>query len=253
MNPMTEKNRKNAAHAAKVWLVKAAVFGVFAVLVLNPNPKRALLQLRHTFQPESLIQADLPSMPEINRAIETFQNEQDTELSEVRLVERFVRKRIRYATDYATWWNVEYWPTAGEVWQRQQEDCDGRAVLAVSILRSRGYRSAKLVVGLQHMWVQVNENEKSPGQPENVVGLLNPEQLVSLSIDGNPSANHYLSLAKSLFRPAALRDTSVSWMNDIPPARKTVLLLGFLFVSLYPFRWRKTAEVGCPSTAIRRN
>src|SRR6185295_4116464 len=66
---------------------------------------------------------------------------------------------IKYRYDWYNWGNLDYWPTAEETWALKKEDCDGRAVLAASILRSRGYTNATIVANLKHVWVKVGDVE----------------------------------------------------------------------------------------------
>jgi hypothetical protein len=221
----------------KSWLktvaLKLVLFGVFALIVLNPNLKRAGEQLSHLGNPESLIQTNFASLVFINREIDALQ-EHHPDKSEPLLVEEFIFRRIKYLSDYENWWNVEYWPTAQEVWQRKQEDCDGRAILATSILRSRGFQSAQLVVGLDHMWIQVNENEKEPGKSPHMLALLRPDKKHQIPVPKKPDAKHFLELAKAFFQPTALRETSEALLVDIPSVRKAILILGLLLLCYYP-------------------
>jgi hypothetical protein len=215
-------------------LLKSLIFGTLAAMVLNPNLRLAFKQVRHTLRPESLLQANFPSCRAINDRIDGLLADDAGRQPEIKLVEKFVYRNIRYVSDYENWSNAEYWPTAEEVWTRQQEDCDGRAVLAVNILRSRGYPSAKLVVGLHHMWVTVNANEKEPTKPAAMVALLNPEAKLSLEIGPKPGASHYMRLAKALVQPTALRETGAGLIADIPPVRKVILVLLLPLVWLLP-------------------
>jgi hypothetical protein len=229
----TKKRTGLARFLARVTL-KIVLFSLFAVWVLNPDLKRAAIQLEHTFKPESLIETNFPGLSFINRAIDKQLNSRRG--SEPKAVERFVLKNIRYVTDYDNWNNVEYWPRASEVWDRGQEDCDGRAILAASVLRSRGFSSAKLVVGLQHMWIQVDENEKDPSLPSHVIGLLDPDKRRQFKLDRNPTATHYFGLIRALLNPTALRDTSMGVFMDIPALRRMVLMLAILALCYHPCR-----------------
>ena len=223
---------------AKRWIVKSYLFALVAVVVLNPNLKRAAQQAQHTLNPESLIQTNFAGVASINRMIDKTLLQPGAHLSEWRAVEKFVLKQVRYASDYENWDNVEYWPTAEETWSKRQEDCDGRAILATSILRSRGYRSAKLAVGLTHMWVQVDANEKDPSKPRKIVALLNPERSLRLEIDGKPGALHFLRLAKAYLHPTAFRETSVDLLAEIPALRKVILVTTLLLLCYHPCRDR---------------
>ncbi|MBM3836198.1 MAG: transglutaminase domain-containing protein [Verrucomicrobia bacterium] len=230
--PATNKNKRpGCGQILARGAVKVFLFGILAALVLNPNLRIAYKQLRHTFEPERLIQPAFPSMQQVNRKIDRMIHDHPTGHSEVKIVERFVYKSVRYVSDYENWNNVEYWPSAEEVWHRRQEDCDGRAILAVSILRSRGYHSAKLVVGLNHMWATVNENEKEPSAPQQIVALLNPDANLSLEMEPKTRPAHFIRLAKALVQPTALRETSTGIIADIPNDRK--LILGLLMILLW--------------------
>src|SRR5206468_3980690 len=160
------------------------------------------------FAAESLLQTNFPGMLEINRQIDDWVARLPNR-SEVKVVEKFVLKRIPYVRDYETWGNMEYWPTAEEVCQKRQEDCDGRAILAASVLRARGYHSAKLAVSLDHMWTEVNAREKEPGMQEEIVSILHPNSQFSATLTDKPTAGHFVRLAKAFLRPTAFRDTSV--------------------------------------------
>lgn len=144
---------------AKRSAVKLALLAVVVLFALYPNPVLFVRQVGHYVNMESLIQPDLPAMPEINRDIDQLIATNAPVLTELKAVERFVYRRIPYQYDWHGWWNLDYWPTAAEVWERKREDCDGRAVLAVSILRARGHADARLVANLQHVWVAVGTNE----------------------------------------------------------------------------------------------
>jgi hypothetical protein len=228
--------RRPTAHL-KRWLVKSLAFVVFTVAVLNPNLKRAVLQVQHTFTPEALIQTNFTALPAINAQLDRWVVGDRGQHSEARLVAKFVLRKIKYVTDYENWDNLEYWPTAEEVWSKRQEDCDGRAILATSILRSRGFPSARMVVGLDHMWIRVNENEKNPSKPPHFVALLSPNPNFSLELHERSKALDWVRLAKALLHPAALRDTLTALFAEIPPLRKAVLVTLFLLLCYHPCRY----------------
>jgi len=138
------------------WGLKTAGFAFFVLFVLYPHPGLLWRQVGNLLDMDRLIQPDMPAMREINREI-------DAQLAtnhapEFKVVERFVYSHIKYAYDWYNWGNLDYWPTAGEVWERRREDCDGRAVLAASILRARGYPDAHLVANINHVWVACGTN-----------------------------------------------------------------------------------------------
>lgn len=144
-----------------VWrlLVKWAVLGVVTLFALFPHPVLLARHVQHVRNIEALIQPDLPEIAAINREIDARLNPVVTRKDEFRAVERHVSEHIRYEYDWFNWGNLDYWPTAAEVLERKREDCDGQAVLAASLLRARGFKTAHIVANLQHVWVAVDGEE----------------------------------------------------------------------------------------------
>ena len=82
----------------------------------------------------------------------------------LKVVERFVYKKVPYAWDWDTWGVADYMPTVEEVLTAGREDCDGRAVVSASLLRNLGYE-AELVSDMTHVWVKTDRGETmSPGK-----------------------------------------------------------------------------------------
>jgi hypothetical protein len=140
-------------------LVKWAVLGLVTLFALYPQSVFLVRQIQHLRNIEALIQPDLPEIAVSNREIDAKLNPEEMRKDELRAVERYVYEHIRYEYDWFNWGNVDYWPTAAEVLERKREDCDGQAVLAASILRARGFKTAHLVANLQHVWVAVDGSE----------------------------------------------------------------------------------------------
>jgi hypothetical protein len=76
----------------------------------------------------------------------------------LRLVERRVNGAVPYSFDWETWGVVDYLPSVGEAIAAGREDCDGRAVVAASLLRKLGYE-AELAWDGAHMWVWTPRGE----------------------------------------------------------------------------------------------
>lgn len=87
------------------------------------------------------------------------------------VVEQVVCERIAYAWDWEVWGVVEYLPTVAEALEQGREDCDGRAVVAASLLRRLGHE-AWLVSDILHCWVETESGETmSPtGGDKTLVG-----------------------------------------------------------------------------------
>lgn len=143
----------------KRFLVRALLIPLVMLAVLYPNPGLGYRQLRHFLDFETMIEVDMPGMGEINAAIDASLPAGFSREVELAAVEKFVYEQVEYEYDWNNWLNVDYWPTAREVWERKREDCDGRAVLAVSILRARGYADARLTGNFQHIWAEAGGRE----------------------------------------------------------------------------------------------
>lgn len=87
----------------------------------------------------------------------------------LQIVERFVYEKVPYDWDWNTWGAADYIPTVSEVLSAGREDCDGRAVLAASLLSRLGY-DAQLVTDFAHVWVKTSEGETmGPGSSKALV------------------------------------------------------------------------------------
>lgn len=198
-------------------LLKAALFGIVLAAVLYPHPVLLGRQVRHLRSLESLIQPAMPALADINREIDQRLPADATPKAAHKAVERYVYDHVRFQYDWDNWGNVDYWPTAAEVWERRREDCDGRAVLAVTILRSRGFANARLVGNLAHIWVEVNGTE-----------LMGPQADKSFRREGNRTI---LSLpsARTLLE-------SLAMVHEFPTLRSLIVLFSALVLCFHPCR-----------------
>ncbi len=205
--------------------MKLAIFAVVVLFALYPNPVLFVRQINHLLDTESLIQPDLPAMPEINRDIDQMIATNTPPLTEFKAVERFVYRRIAYQYDWHGWWNIDYWPTAAEVWERKREDCDGRAILATSILRARGHPEAKLVANLQHVWVAVGTNE-----------LMGPMADKNFRREGGKMVDGKLVGAKTIITLPTLKTTlgSLAMTCKFPAWRVVLILVTLLALVFHP-------------------
>jgi hypothetical protein len=95
-----------------------------------------------------------------------------------------------------------------------------------------------MVVGLDHMWVKVNENETDPSKPAHFIALLNPNPYFSLDRQERSGWDDFLAIARALLHPAALRDTVTQLFADIPPLRKVILVTALLLLCYHPCKYR---------------
>lgn len=199
------------------WIVKTLLLSGIVLFVLYPNPVRLVQQIQHLSNVESLIQPDLPELVAINAEITSNLKTNATRKEEFRAVEAYVYSHIRYEYDWFNWGNLDYWPTAREVLERKREDCDGRAVLAASILRARGFHTANVVGNLQHVWVTVDHAELMGPQPDRNFQRVDGKVVVTL-----PQWQTILA--------------STAMINKFPALRCVVILLTVLVLAYHPCR-----------------
>lgn len=198
-------------------LVKWLLLALVTILVLYPRVHLLLKQVQHLRNVESLIQPDLPEIAAINRAIDTQLATNTVRRDEFKTVERYVYQRVPYKYDWLNWGNLDYWPTAAEVLERKREDCDGRAVLAASILRARGFQTAQIVANLNHVWVVVDKTELMGPQKEKNLRRVGGKTVVTL-----PGLQTWLS--------------AVAMLSEFPAIRSLILLATGLVLAYHPCR-----------------
>jgi hypothetical protein len=203
-------------------LFKIGIFGGILFLVLYPRPGLFLKQLQNYFQMDALIQTDFPELERINHEIDLLlQKAERTPRQEFLTVQSYVYRRIKYAYDWETWRNIDFWPTASQVWELQQEDCDGRAILAASILRSRGFQSAQLVGNMRHIWVKVDDIE-----------LMGPDTETMLRREGE-------RLIVTLPSLKLLISTVTIYIADFPAIRHLILFFTLMILLYHPTKFHR--------------
>jgi len=189
--------------------VKWIVFGLTVLAVCFPSPHRLLTHVRHWRDPNALIEPDAP-------AIQPFVEELRPRLVDgpprevLRQVERYVCDKIEYAWDWDTWGTADYLPTVTEVIEAGKEDCDGRAVLAASLLRRFGF-DAQLVTDFAHMWVKTDFGETmGPGKKKAIVATERGLRFQLSALTEVPRAFSYGVAVFPLFRELII--LAVLWL-----------------------------------------
>ena len=147
------------------WPIKCAVVGVVAFFVHFPNPLLLLRHIEHWRDPNAMIDPDLPALQPLVQELHATLDPDWPPKRALAHVQRFVNQKIEYAWDWETWGAADYLPTLGEALAMGREDCDGRAVVAASLLRTLGYE-AELVTDFTHVWVKTDKGE-TMGPPKN--------------------------------------------------------------------------------------
>lgn len=142
------------------------------------------------------------------------------------LVESATYQRVPYAFDWETWGVMEYVPTVAEVFEMGREDCDGRAVVAASLLRRLGY-DAHLVADLKHMWV-VAADPATPDVPP--IQLMSPGSgSATIVVDeGGTRVDVSLASAGNLGRGLAFG------IAVFPLVRELIIVVALFLALLHP-------------------
>ncbi len=215
---------------------KDAVWGLTLFLVCFPYPSLFVRNLRHWRNPNALIEPDAadlqPWITELRPQLDGVEAGPDA----LKVVEKFVYRKVPYAWDWDTWGVMDYMPTVSEIVGAGAEDCDGRAVISASLLRNLGYK-ADLVTDAIHVWVKTDRGETmSPGRlPKLVEGtekgirirwasLLNIPKSMAYGIGVFPLVRELTVLV--MFWILALR----SGVGKLPAAGSLVMMLVGLVV-----------------------
>jgi hypothetical protein len=203
-----------------IWrlVIKLVLFAGVVLFVLYPNPVLFVEQLRHYVGVEALIQSNFSEMTMINREIDALLPADATRENEFKVIQRYVYQHIRYEYDWENWGNIDYWPPAEQVWQRKKEDCDGQAILAASILRSRGFVTAKLVGNFRHIWVAVDRDE-----------LMEPDREQTFKLEGGKPILVLPSLDFALKAVAF-------YIAEFPGIRNLIIFFTLLVLCYHPCR-----------------
>ena len=140
-------------------LFRLAIGVLGTLLLFFPRLDLAVKQLGRLGDWDALIEPNHPALAAINAEIDAKLPPGTTGRAEMQAVQRWVYENVKYRYDWVRWGNLDYWPTVSEVLETREEDCDGRAVLAASLLRARGFSTAHLEGNFSHVWVALGAND----------------------------------------------------------------------------------------------
>ncbi len=144
--------------------LKWLIFALTVFLAHFPYPGLFVRHVNHWKNPSALIEPDSPLLDPLLAELRPRLTENMQPPDALRTVEKFVYEKIKYGWDWDVWGTADYLPTLSEVLEKQTEDCDGRAVVAASLLRKLGYK-ADIVSDFAHVWVITDQGETmSPGK-----------------------------------------------------------------------------------------
>ena len=202
---------------------KWAVFGSVVLVVCFPNPKRLISHIDHWRDPNALIEPDATA---IRPLVEELRPQMTADLSPreaLQRVEDFVYEKLPYEWDWNTWGTVDYLPTVTEAIEMGREDCDGRAVLAASLLRHFGFKT-EIVTDFSHVWVKTDKGETmGPGKNKAVIATKNGLQIQWSALAEIPRATAYGVGVFPLGRELII--LGVMWLLLLPSHGKGVWMI----------------------------
>ncbi len=134
------------------WPLKGGFFALIVVLTLFPKVWLLPVWIQRLANLNAVVDPNCPDLAELQTRVAARAEEGAALPRLLRCIEDAVYERIPYAYDWETWGVMDYLPTAAEVFAMGREDCDGRAVVAASLLRRLGY-DAWLTTDMTHTWV----------------------------------------------------------------------------------------------------
>lgn len=171
--------------------IKWAVLGLTVLAVCFPYPGLLLRHVQHWRDPNALIEPDSPAIRPLVDELRLRLAGDPPPREALKLVERFVYEKIPYEWDWNTWGTADYLPTVKEVIEKGKEDCDGRAVLAASLLRNFGF-NAQLVTDLAHVWVKTDRGETmGPGKSKAIIATKDGLRVQADALTELPGAAAY--------------------------------------------------------------
>ena len=149
--------------------IKWVVLAFTVLAVCFPYPARLVQHVRHWRDPNALIEPDAPALQPLFERVRPLVADASSPTKALNTVRDFVYDEIKYAWDWETWGTADYLPTVTEAIRMGREDCDGRAVVAASLLRKLVYKS-QIVTDFTHVWVKTDKGETMhPGSRKAVV------------------------------------------------------------------------------------
>jgi hypothetical protein len=150
--------RLNPARRRLRWPMKVAVFLFALLLVTFPRLDLLARNIAHWRNVNALIDSLSPALDSLAAELEPALAARPHGPEALALVEAAVNARIPYAWDWQTWGVADYLPTVEQTMAAGREDCDGRALVAASLLQRFGY-DARLKSDLTHVWVWTPDGE----------------------------------------------------------------------------------------------
>jgi len=149
--------------------IKWLIVIVTVFLVQFPYPSLLIQHINRWRNPNDLIEPNAPALEPWVAALTQKMEAAKSPQQALRLVEFYVYENLPYEWDWNNWIIADYLPTVEEALAKKSEDCDGRAVVAASLLARFGY-SPEIVTDFAHVWVRTEHGElMGPGRNKALV------------------------------------------------------------------------------------
>jgi hypothetical protein len=170
--------------------LKWLMFAIVVVATFYPHPVLLYRNIGRWRNPNQLLNPDSPALqPLVDEVAKRSVSATSQEMRST--VERVVLEHIKYQFDWDNWGVMDYFPTVEEIMERGREDCDGRAIIAASLLRHFGIH-ADVVADFAHVWVRTPEGDlMGPGKAAAVVASERGVSVNWAALANLPSATAY--------------------------------------------------------------
>jgi len=216
---------------------KWLIFLLVLLFVCYPNPVLLYRNIGRWRNPNSLVNPNSPALEPLLRDVEQQLGGDRSPGAAFLAVESTVRKQIRYAFDWETWGVTDYFPTVEEIMDKGQEDCDGRAIIAASVLRRLGFE-AFVVADFAHAWVQTPQGDlMGPRKAEAVVTGVNGPRFTWVAMREMPDALAFGVAVFPVIREWIILLTAWLLLLGSVGGRAAMLSLGLMVAGLYMLRF----------------
>lgn len=135
--------------------LKWVVFWVAYLAVCFPYPGVLIRHIQHWSDPNAMLMPETPALLPLIEIVRSKLGADPSPQETIKTVEAVVYDQLPYDWDWNTWGVADYLPTAAEALEMGREDCDGRAVVAASLMQAFGLK-ASLVGNFTHIWVSTD-------------------------------------------------------------------------------------------------
>lgn len=232
---MTAWHRWHQRGALQRWTLKTVAFLLLLAVTLYPRLGLAPTWIQRLGHMNSVLDPQHPALAPLEEQVRAATLGTNDPQALLETVQEVVHQQIPYACDWAVWGVMDFLPTVDEVFQQGREDCDGRAVVAASLLRRMGVE-AWLVSDVLHVWVETPAGETmNPTGGAKILASGSAAQPAEQQTRINLSPGLVFNLARGISYGVAA----------FPLLRELIILSGLCLLTMHPWSsgWRRLC--GC--------